>query len=119
MWYRRKTSRTWHPYSSGDQTPGEDRLRTSDAPSTAAHMRAQRLPVVALKRVRNHLAIGRVALLVDRYADDWSRLAYVLVRGQAELLQPGGEEHAAALALLRQRYAQYRTMALEERAVIA
>jgi PPOX class probable F420-dependent enzyme len=60
-----------------------------------------------------------VALVMDRYAEDWSRLGYVLVRGRATLMHPSDPAHAPALLLLRERYQQYRTMALEERAVIA
>lgn len=71
-----------------------------------------------LQRVRNITSSGRVALLVDRYDDDWSLLAYVLVRGQAELMAPGMGRHAKALALLRERYPQYVAMALERRPVI-
>jgi PPOX class probable F420-dependent enzyme len=58
------------------------------------------------------------ALLIDQYDDDWSHLGYVLVRGRAELLQPEDPLHARALVLLRERYIQYRTMALETHAVI-
>ena len=72
-----------------------------------------------LRRVRNIRASGRVALLIDRYDEDWTRLAWVLVHGQAELLEPGAGGHAPALALLRERYPQYRSMALERRPVIA
>jgi PPOX class probable F420-dependent enzyme len=72
-----------------------------------------------LQRVRNIEARPDVALLIDRYDDDWSQLGYLLIRGRARLLDPGAEGHAAALALLRRRYRQYREMSLEERPVIA
>lgn len=72
-----------------------------------------------LKRVRNMLENSQVALVVDRYDDDWRRLAYVLVQGQVELLDPGRDEHQQALSLLRARYPQYRSMALEARPVVA
>jgi PPOX class probable F420-dependent enzyme len=72
-----------------------------------------------LQRVRNILATGRAALLFDRYDDDWSRLAYVLVHGAAELLAPTVDGHDMAVVLLRERYLQYQAMALEERPVIA
>jgi PPOX class probable F420-dependent enzyme len=73
----------------------------------------------ALRRVRNIEARPQVALLMDRYAEDWSRLGYVLVRGRATLMHPSDPARAPALLLLRERYQQYRTMALEERAMIA
>jgi PPOX class probable F420-dependent enzyme len=72
----------------------------------------------ALKRVRNLLARPDVALVVDDYAEDWSRLAYLLVRGRAELLEPGTANHTAAIDLLRARYPQYHRMAIEARPVI-
>jgi PPOX class probable F420-dependent enzyme len=72
-----------------------------------------------LRRVRNIEARPAVALVIDQYDDDWSRLGYVLIQGQAELLSPPNDEHAHALTLLRERYIQYRTMALENNLVIA
>src|SRR6266699_6264504 len=67
-----------------------------------------------LRRVRNIQARPEVALVIDQYDDDWSHLGYVLVQGRAQLLQPEDTTHAHALALLRERYSQYRTMALEK-----
>ena len=70
-----------------------------------------------LQRLRNIEANPRVALVIDRYSDDWSQLAWVMVRGLAEIIEPG-EEHAAAIASLREKYPQYRSMALDDRPVI-
>jgi PPOX class probable F420-dependent enzyme len=73
----------------------------------------------SLRRLRNIASNPRVAIVADVYDDaDWSRLAFVLLRGSARVLQPG-DEHARAVAALRQRYVQYRNMALEDRPVIA
>lgn len=72
-----------------------------------------------LRRLRNVRERGEAALLFDAYADDWSRLGYVLVRGSAEALAPDNAEHERAVELLRARYPQYRTMALEARPMIA
>jgi len=77
------------------------------------------VPVTRLKRVRNILENPDVALVADRYAEDWSLLAFVMVRGRAELLDPDTDEHAAAVRLLRGKYHQYETMAIEENPVIA
>lgn len=71
-----------------------------------------------MKRLRNIAANPSVALVVDRYDEDWSRLGWVMLRGVAEILH-GGPEHAAAQALLRERYLPYRAMRLEELPVIA
>jgi coenzyme F420-0:L-glutamate ligase/coenzyme F420-1:gamma-L-glutamate ligase len=42
-----------------------------------------------------------------------------MVRGRAELLEPGEGEHAAAVRLLRGKYHQYEKMRIEENPVIA
>ena len=68
------------------------------------------VPVSRLKRVRNILENPEVALIADRYAEAWDLLAFVMVRGRAELLDPGTEEHAAAVRLLRGKYHQYEAM---------
>lgn len=74
-----------------------------------------------LKRVRNIAANPRVSLVIDDYSDDWTRLRYVLVRGLASIIEPGGHdggEHPKAVGLLREKYPQYSTMAIEEHPVI-
>jgi PPOX class probable F420-dependent enzyme len=78
----------------------------------------KRNPGAPLKRLRNIAENPQAALVVDRYDDDWAKLGWVMLRGRAEILT-GGEEYARAQGLLRRRYEQYRTMALEGRAVIA
>lgn len=65
-----------------------------------------------LARLRDIEADPRVTLLADRYDDDWSRLAWVRVDGEARVVEPGGDQ-PKALALLRERYPQYSDMALE------
>jgi len=71
-----------------------------------------------LKRIRNILENPNVAFIADRYDDDWARLGWVMLRGAAEILEPGAE-HDRAQALLRERYPQYRGMAIEVLPVIA
>ena len=70
-----------------------------------------------MKRVRNILENPRAAFIVDRYDEDWTRLGWVMLRGPAEILE-GGDEHAAAQALLRDKYPQYLSMNLEGLPVI-
>lgn len=79
----------------------------------------KRVAPTALRRVRNILARPDADLLIDRYEDDWSRLGYVLAHTRASLLAPTAPEHAPAVVALRERYPQYRTMALEEQPLIA
>ena len=72
----------------------------------------------AMKRLRNIEANPAVAVVVDRYDEDWSRLAWVMLRGRADVLDHG-DEHDRAQAGLRERYPQYRTMRIESLPVIA
>jgi PPOX class probable F420-dependent enzyme len=73
-----------------------------------------------LRRLRNIAANPRVAIVADVYDDvDWSRLGFVLLHATARVLEPAAHEHQSAIDALRARYAQYRSMALEERPVIA
>jgi PPOX class probable F420-dependent enzyme len=72
-----------------------------------------------LKRVRNILDNPHAALVIDHYDEDWSALAYLLVRGAAALLPPGDPEHAHAVELLRARYPQYRAMPIDQQPMIA
>jgi PPOX class probable F420-dependent enzyme len=76
------------------------------------------VPVTQLKRVHNIQARHEAALLIDQYADDWSQLGYLLIHTHAAILFPPAERHTHALQLLRQRYPQYRTMNLEQNAII-
>ncbi|HLW00854.1 MAG TPA: TIGR03668 family PPOX class F420-dependent oxidoreductase [Ktedonobacterales bacterium] len=71
-----------------------------------------------LKRVRNIQANPRVALVVDDYAEDWRLLAYIQLRGQADLLPVGAEAHAGAVRLLRAKYPQYEQMAIDQQPVL-
>jgi PPOX class probable F420-dependent enzyme len=75
----------------------------------------------ALARVRDIEARPRVAVLVDRWDEDWSRLAWVRLEGTATVLEPTDPldpEHFRAVGLLRSRYPQYATHALEQKPVI-
>ena len=71
-----------------------------------------------LKRIRNILENPVAAFVADRWDENWTRLGWVMLRGPAEILS-AGTEHDRAQELLRQRYAQYRTMELAELPVIA
>jgi PPOX class probable F420-dependent enzyme len=73
---------------------------------------------VPLKRVRNIISNPAVAVTVDRWSEDWTRLAWVMLRGRAEILYDG-TEHDRAHVILRARYPQYRAMDLAALPVIA
>jgi len=84
-----------------------------DALYFVADLKPKRRPARELLRLANLRANPRAALVVDDYDDDWTRLAYVLVRGPATLVD-APPAHAAALALLRDKYPQYRHMPLDD-----
>ena len=71
-----------------------------------------------LKRLRNIAENPAVAVVVDRYDDDWTRLGWVMLRGRADILGYG-DEHARAQALLRARYPQLSDMRIASLPVIA
>jgi PPOX class probable F420-dependent enzyme len=60
-----------------------------------------------LRRIENARARPDVTVLVDYYEDDWERLWWIRLRGRARVLDEG-EERARALALLTEKYPQYR-----------
>jgi PPOX class probable F420-dependent enzyme len=72
----------------------------------------------ALKRVRNIEQNPMVAIVVDRYDEDWALLGWVMLRGRAEILL-AGPEHDCAQELLRSRYRQLAAMQIAEHPVIA
>jgi PPOX class probable F420-dependent enzyme len=78
-----------------------------------ADAKPKRGPASRLARLRNLRENPRAAVVVDDWNEDWTRLAWVLVRGPAAVVDDA-QRHATALALLRARYPQYRAMALDD-----
>jgi PPOX class probable F420-dependent enzyme len=85
-------------------TPLDDKPKATDDPR-------------ALARVRDIRRDRRVAILSDRWDEDWTRLAWLRAEGGATLLEPG-PEHALAVAALRETYPQYATHRLDARPLI-
>ena len=79
----------------------------------------KRVPVRELARVRNILGQPRVSLVVDHYAEDWNALAFIQVRGQAEIVEPDDSLQSGAIAALRTKYSQYQRMEIEQAPVLA
>jgi PPOX class probable F420-dependent enzyme len=71
-----------------------------------------------LARVRDIRDRPEVVLLVDRWSEDWSRLAWLRLEGRALLVEPDGEFQAAAVRALEERYPQYTAMDLERAPLI-
>ena len=88
-------------------TPIDDKPKRADDP-------------LALARVRDIDADPRVTVLVDRWDEDWTRLAWLRGEGRATVLEHGAApaEHAAAVTALRFRYPQYATHRLDQRPLI-
>lgn len=63
------------------------------------------------RRIRDLEVNPGAAFVADRYDEDWSRLGWVLIRGQADILE-SGEEFETGCGFLRQRYSQYTRMIL-------
>ena len=87
-------------------TPLDDKPKRGDDP-------------LELARVRDIAADQRVTILLDRWDEDWDRLAWLRADGRA-ILVPADEadERDAAIAALRAKYAQYQTHHLEDRPLI-
>jgi PPOX class probable F420-dependent enzyme len=78
----------------------------------------KRHPAAGLKRLRNIAENPAVAVVVDRYAEDWNLLGWVMLHGRAEVLTDG-TEHDAAQTLLRSRYPQLEAMQIAQHPVVA
>ena len=73
---------------------------------SAVDDKRKRRPGAELARVRWLRERPSAALTVDRYDDDWSRLAWVQLLASASIEAGAGHQHV--LAALADRYAQYR-----------
>jgi PPOX class probable F420-dependent enzyme len=87
---------------------------------SAIDQKPKRVVPEELRRIRNIRANPNVALVIDDYSENWSELAYVLVHGVAEILEPNESmsERATAISALRLKYDQYRSMPIEGNPVI-
>ena len=61
----------------------------------------------ALQRLRNIETNPHVSVLVDHYDEEWANLWWVRADGVARVVRDG-PDHVAAIALLTDKYAQYR-----------
>jgi PPOX class probable F420-dependent enzyme len=89
-------------------SPLDDKPKQSDDPHELA-------------RVRDILVLPEATLLVDRWAEDWSRLGWIRLDTRAELLEPEPREvaeHESAIVALRKKYPQYADHRLEDRPIL-
>jgi PPOX class probable F420-dependent enzyme len=86
---------------------------------TAVDLKPKRVPPERLARLKNIRAVSSVALLIDKYDEDWAQLWYVLIRGKARLIPKSAQqEHARAIRKLKAKYPQYAGGMLADNALI-
>ena len=85
---------------------------------SAIDRKPKRVAPNRLARLKNIKKTPQVALLVDHYNEDWTRLWYVLVRGEAELVSAPAERKRA-IQCLRAKYPQYSPEMLDDDAPAA
>ena len=84
---------------------------------SAIDRKPKRVAPNRLARLENIKETPHVAFLVDQYDEDWTRLWYVLVRGEAELVSASAEQKHA-IQRLRAKYPQYDTDMLADDAPV-
>jgi PPOX class probable F420-dependent enzyme len=84
---------------------------------TPLDAKPKQVEVYRLRRVRNIQTNPRVTVLIDDYDEDWRRLAWVQIRGVAEVIEVGTHQQQG-VALLHEKYSQYTTMPLTNRPLI-
>ncbi|MGH2477182.1 MAG: pyridoxamine 5'-phosphate oxidase family protein [Candidatus Limnocylindrales bacterium] len=74
----------------------------------------------SLARVRDILARSDVTLLVDRWSEDWTKLAWIRLNGRASLVEPDADDIDRQLVIraLRAKYPQYEDHDLATRPMI-
>ena len=84
---------------------------------TPVDQKPKRVAPSQLKRVRNLFENPKVAFVVDDYDEDWTQLAWVLVKGTGTMVEKG-EAHSTGVRLLQEKYPQYEGMPLKDRPLI-
>src|SRR5260370_21734197 len=88
---------------------------------SAIDQKPKRVDLMQLQRIRNIRVNPNVALVIDDYSENWSELVYVFVPGVAKIIEPNESasvEQATAIAALRLKYEQYRSMAIDRNPLI-
>jgi len=73
---------------------------------SAIDRKPKRVAPTRLARLKNIQETPQVALLIDQYDEDWTRLWYILVRGEARLVSTR-TENKRAIQRLKAKYPQY------------
>ena len=98
--------RTWYRWSSRS-------TRTTGTAKTIVYTAVDAKPKTTqrLRRLANIENNPQASLLVDHYADDWTQLWWVRADGVAAIHRDGEQMHIG-YRLLRAKYAQYQSVAL-------
>jgi len=78
---------------------------------SAVDAKPKQAPPEGLKRIRNLRENPRVSIVIDEYHEDWTRLRYAIIQGEADLLTDG-PQFAHGIDLLVAKYSQYRALGL-------
>lgn len=70
-----------------------------------------------LRRIKNIEENSAVSIVIDDYCENWEKLAWVQIRGKAEILK-SGSEYQRAVRLLNDKYSQYKKMLLDDCLII-
>ncbi|HTS04913.1 MAG TPA: TIGR03668 family PPOX class F420-dependent oxidoreductase [Candidatus Eisenbacteria bacterium] len=84
---------------------------------SAIDRKPKRVTATQLARLKNIRETPYVALLIDHYDEDWTRLWYVLMRGRAKLVSVPAEQKRA-IQLLRAKYPQYDASMLDDDSLV-
>jgi PPOX class probable F420-dependent enzyme len=74
-----------------------------------------------LKRIKNIQDNPNVALLIDKYREDWTKLAFVMIQGKASIITSktqGNIQVQEAYKKLTTKYRQYQKIGLSEMCII-
>jgi PPOX class probable F420-dependent enzyme len=73
-----------------------------------------------LKRIRNIQDNPNVALLIDQYDEDWTKLAFVMIQGKASVAskREGSIQVRQAYEKLMTKYIQYQKVGMGEMCII-
>jgi PPOX class probable F420-dependent enzyme len=73
-----------------------------------------------LKRIRNIQQNPNVALLIDKYSEEWNKLAFVMIQGRALIANKSDEdvEVKNAYKMFTAKYIQYQRLGLGQMCII-
>lgn len=74
-----------------------------------------------LRRIKNIQDNPNVALLIDEYSEDWTRLAFIMIQGKASIMRfqiQGDIQLQQAYKKLTTKYLQYQRVGLSEMCII-